>query len=90
MPVAIEMDFAGATLGQYDEVMALMALEAIPDGALFHWATATQDGVKVVDVWETREQFDAFAAERIGPLTARVGLDAPSTTYHDVHNHLSA
>jgi hypothetical protein len=89
MPVAIEMTFSGATLEQYDEVMGLMELEGIPDGALFHWVAETEDGIKVVDVWETREQFDAFAGAKIGPATAQVGVGRPDTTYRDVHNHLS-
>ena len=90
MPVAVEMTFPGATLDQYDQVMGLMALEQVPDGALFHWVAQTGDGLKVVDVWETREAFDAFAAEKIGPLSAQVGLAPPGIAYHDVHNHMSA
>jgi hypothetical protein len=90
MAVAIVMDFSGGTLDQYDQVMELMALEEIPAGALFHWVAQTDDGIRVVDVWETREQFDGFAASRIGPTTAQVGIDPPVTTYHDVHNYMTA
>ena len=44
-----------------------------PPGALFHWATKTDDGFRVVDVWESREPFDSFAQEKIGPLTQQAG-----------------
>ena len=92
MAVAVVMDFKGATLDQYDQVIERMGLEpggAVPDGALFHWVTATEDGIRVVDVWESREVFDRFAEEQIGPHTQAVGIPGPpKTEYHDVHNHL--
>lgn len=94
MAVAIEMSFKGATLEQYDEVLKLMGLDdpnaPSPAGALFHWCAKTDDGIRVVDVWETREQFDAFAAEQIGPYSAQAGIPAPpEMTYYDVHNTLN-
>jgi hypothetical protein len=92
MPVAIEMDFHGATLEQYDRVMELMGLTTgapAPDGALFHWVAKTDDGFRVVDVWETRDQFDRFAADQIGPFSAQAGVPSPpNVTYREVHNHL--
>ena len=94
MPVAVEMDFDGATLEQYDQVMEKMGLEnggTAPQGALFHWAAATDGGLRVVDVWESREAFDQFAEEKIGPFTAEVGITSPPTmTFHDVHGHVKA
>jgi hypothetical protein len=90
MAVAIEMRFSGATLEQYDEVMRLMALgDTPPPGALFHWVAVTDDGIKVVDVWETMEQFDAFAQQSIGPNTQKAGFAGPpERTVYEVHNHL--
>ena len=93
MAVAIEMNFKGATLDQYDQVLELMGLtpgNPAPPGAIFHWAAETADGLRVVDVWETREAYDKFAQEQIGPYSAQVGITAPpETTYYDVHNTLS-
>ncbi len=92
MPVAIEMQFSGATLAQYDEVMRLMGLgEEAPDGAIFHWVAATDDGIKVVDVWETMAQFERFASENITPNTHKAGItSAPVMTVYEVHNHLGS
>jgi hypothetical protein len=93
MAFAIEMDFKGATIEQYDEVMRLMSLDdgsrVSPPGALFHWVAKTDDGIRVVDVWETMEQFDAFAREEIGPYTQQVGIpSAPETRVTELHNYL--
>jgi hypothetical protein len=91
--VAIVLDFEGATLDHYDATRKLMELEpegTAPEGALFHWVTKTDTGVRVTDVWKTREAFDRFAAERIGPLSAQAGFPNPPTiTYYEVHNYLT-
>ena len=59
-------------------------------GGIFHWVAKRGDGIRVVDVWESREQFEAFAADQIGPLTAAAGLPEPQMEFFDVHNTLTA
>ena len=91
MAVAIEMKFSGATLEQYDQVIDLMGLTSgnLPPGAISHWVSKTDDGLRIVDVWESREVFDQFAQEQIGPYTQQVGISGqPEMTYRDVHNYL--
>ncbi|MEA2254728.1 MAG: hypothetical protein QOG35_773 [Solirubrobacteraceae bacterium] len=94
MAVAVTLDFPGATLEQYDKVIELMGFTpggAGAPGGLFHWVTATDDGIRVTDVWESREQFEKFAQEEIGPRTQEAGIPAPpEIAFHDVHNHFSA
>jgi hypothetical protein len=90
MAVAVVLEFDG-DLDQYDEIVKLMGLEpagSTPPGALFHWVTATSGGVRVTDVWKSREEFDTFAAEKIGPLSAQAGLGEPTKVeFFDVHNY---
>ena len=92
MAVAFKMKFEGATLEQYDRVMELMGLDegdSSPEGAVFHWVAPTDNGLIVVDVWESDEQFNKFAEEQIGPYTQQVGIPNPPTvTRYDVHNTL--
>jgi hypothetical protein len=96
MAVAYEMRFQGATLDQYDAVMKLMgrdgsALDTLPDGARYHWCAKTDDGLIVVDVWDTDEQFQRFADEQIGPFTQQVGFTGPpEVTRYEVYNTLPA
>jgi hypothetical protein len=92
MAVAVVMDFPGGTLEQYDQVIAKMGFTpggAGAPGGLSHWVTATDTGIRVTDVWQTREQFDAFGVEQIGPITAEFGMAPPEMTFHDVHNYLT-
>ena len=92
MPIAVEMTFRGATLDQYDQILQRMGLVQggpMPDGGISHWVAGTDDGIRVVDVWESREQFDRFAQEQIGPFSQEAGIEGPpEMTFYEVHNHL--
>ena len=94
MAVAIVQEFEGVTLDQYDEVLSSMGLapgDDAPPQCMFHWVTATDGGIRITDVWENAEAFEAFAAETIVPNTAAVGIEgAPVITVHEVHNHMTA
>ena len=94
MAIGVQLDFTGATLDQYDQVIQKTGFTPRGRGApggLFHWVTKTADGIRVTDVWETREQFDAFAQEKIGPITQELGVPGPpEITFFDVHNYLTA
>ena len=94
MAVAFILEFEGATLDQYDQILEKMGLTPggpTPPGAIAHWVAATDDGLHIVDVWETREVFDRFAQEQIGPYSAEAGItETPEMRFYDVHNHLTA
>ena len=52
--------------------------------------TATDEGLMVTGVWQSRRAFEQFAAE-FGPLAAEVGVRGPpQITFHDIHSHLTA
>ena len=91
MAVGVVIDCRGATLDQYDEALGKMGRTPFgrgTPGSLFHWVAETDDGIRVVDVWETREDFERFAEEQIGPITTAVGFPAPpEITFYDVHNY---
>lgn len=43
-----------------------------PDGLIAHVMTKTPDGMHVVDIWESREDFEKFNEERLMPATQQV------------------
>lgn len=93
MAVAVQLDFPGGTLDQYDQVVEKMGFEKGGPGGpggLFHWVRTTDDGIRVTDVWESQEAFQAFADTRIGPITAEMGLAPPQIQVFEVHNYLTA
>ena len=90
MTVAVIQDFEGATLDQYDSVIDKMGITPgaghLDPGCLFHWVTQTSTGLKIVDVWQTRAQFEAFVAEQVVPNSLEAGFPNPPTnTFHEVH-----
>ena len=93
MAVAVDMSFRGATLDQYDQVLQKMGLRQggeMPPGGISHFVAKTDDGIRVVDVWESKEAFERFAQEQIGPYSREVGIEEePETRFYDVHNHLT-
>ncbi|MCZ2404557.1 hypothetical protein IV498_15570 [Paenarthrobacter sp. Z7-10] len=93
MTVAITMEFQGGTLKQYDDVIAKMGLVSGGPGApggISHWAAETEAGILITDLWQSREQYDKFAKEQIGPLSQEAGIpSAPKVTYYDVHSYFT-
>jgi hypothetical protein len=91
MAVGITLEFNGATLDQYDDIVRKMDLGGrTAPGGMFHWVTKTNEGFFVTDVWESREQFERFAEEKIGPVSREAGItDQPKITFYEVHNYLA-
>ena len=79
MAMAFIIDLEGATLAQYDAVMQDMQLNGtLPEHALYHAAGEAGGHLYVFDVWETAEAFEAYAAAKIAPLTAKHGAGEPT------------
>ena len=94
MAIAVQLDFDGGTLDQYDQICKLMGLTPKgpgPVGSISHFSTMTDSGLRVVDVWESREQFEKFAQEQIGPMSQQAGITSqPAIQFFDVHNYFTA
>ena len=76
MAVCLVINVPQATLEQYDEVRRGLG-EPLGDGQISHVAGATPDGICVVDVWESRGDFDRFMQEKLGEQLARAGFAQP-------------
>ena len=85
MAVCLIVNVPGATLEQYDQVREAL-VDPLGEGQISHVAGATEDGICVVDVWESREHFDRFMQERLGEQLARVGFPEPQITEFSVHS----
>jgi hypothetical protein len=91
MAVGVLMDFASGENAAYDRVLERMGLTdgRPPAGALFHIAGEVDGGFRVVDVWESAEAFQAFAEEKIGPMSAAEGFPPPEVSMWEIHNTMS-
>jgi hypothetical protein len=52
----------------YEQVSSKLGSD-VPPGMIVHTATEVDGGVRIIDVWESREAMDAFS-RRIVPLIA--------------------
>ena len=94
MAVAVQLDFHNATLEQYDDANERIGL--LPGGPaagsqeFFHWVMKTEDGFRVVDVWESREAFQEFERGTLRAIYQEVGIvDPPTIQFFEVYNFLA-
>jgi hypothetical protein len=91
MVVAVQLDFHGALLAQYDEMSETIGLlpggPAVPQN-FFHWVTGTNDGFRIV--WESQEAFERFSLETLSPAYEQIWvLTPPELYFFDVYNYLA-
>ncbi len=62
---------------QYDKLHVELGTEK-PEGLIVHVAGESGSGVRIIDVWESKQQFELFQSERLGPAMHKVGIETPS------------
>ena len=78
-------DVRGGTLEQYDEVSAKVGDEK-PDGVHVHIAGKTDDGFRVIEVWDSVEHDERYMAAGLGDAIQAAGVPEPTITDFEVHN----
>ena len=58
-----------------------------PDGRMSHVALETDGEIRVFDVWESQEAFDAFGATLL-PILAAAGIELNEPMVARVHNEI--
>jgi hypothetical protein len=80
------------TSSQYDAVMAKLSLDSNPAaGAIFHMATATDQGLEICEVWQTEQAFNSFLEQRLLPVASNLGIRGEPTIWvGPLHNVFTA
>ena len=88
MAIVMRMEAPGATVEQYDAVNAAMGItqDTPPDGLIVHMAGKTDDGVVIIDVWESEEKLNAFFESGIGEALAGAGIESQPPSISKLHN----
>ena len=75
------------TAEQYDQIVRRLQEEGLSpaDGLDYEVAFGSGDQVKVSLVWDSQEQFEAFAA-RLMPILEEFGVDPGAPEVFEVHN----
>ena len=75
MPVMMVMEWPGIGAEEYEAARKHVNWEGdVPPGAMFHAVAVTDSGVRVTDIWESAEAFDAFTRDRLMPGIKELGI----------------
>jgi len=91
MPIAVSTLVHGGNADFYDRVDPHVRPPGnLPAGLLSHAVGPAPDGWRIFEVWETREQWEDFVANRLEPaLNEILGAAAPRTEVvtYELHNY---
>jgi hypothetical protein len=87
MSVLIRFAPASLTGEQYDESIRRLEEQGDfpPDGLDYHLCFGTEGNLKVSEIWDSREQLEAFG-ERLMPVLSDVGIEPGEPEIIEVHN----
>lgn len=88
MAIVMRMEAPGATIEQYEALNEAIGVdnENPPDGLVIHVAGVTDDGMVVIDVWESEEKLNTFFDTTLGPALADSEMEPDSPTVSKLHN----
>jgi hypothetical protein len=87
MSTVMVMHWPEVTPEQYEEARQKVSWERErPDGGMAHVAWF-EDGLRVVDVWESPEHFERFGEERLMPVVkGEIGIEGePTVSFVRLH-----
>ena len=75
MAVVMQMHWPEVSKDQYESTRSEVRWEQdVPRGAKFHVAWFGDDGLRVIDLWDSAADFDRFVADRLMPAVKRLGI----------------
>jgi hypothetical protein len=88
MSLVIRFSPPSLTKKQYDDAVRRLTEEGVfpnADGLDYEICFGSDGNLKVSQVWDTREQLDAFGA-RLTPILAELGIEPGEPEVLEVHN----
>ena len=88
MAVLMLMQWDNVTPAQYDAVRKIVDFENQPPrGGLFHVASFDDKGLRIADLWERAEDFQAFVEQRLMPGVQKAGIEGePKVSVFPAYN----
>jgi heme-degrading monooxygenase HmoA len=88
--IVMTMEAPGATPDQYDalnEALGVVDDATAPDGLVMHMAGISEDGMVIVDVWESQEKLDAFfTTGGLGQALEESDMQVGRPSIHKLHD----
>jgi hypothetical protein len=90
MAIVMALEWPDSTLEEYDRVMEALGLDANPPaGGMLHVCGADGGTLRIFDVWESEDAWNAFRDGRLMPALQQTGLlekGAPEVRVYPLHN----
>ena len=94
MAVVVVNEIEGGSQDLYEKVNPkVMEGGRLPEGCQLHIAGPTENGWRVITVWDSDAQFQQFRSDKLLPAMREVAEEqriAPSISTHPVHNLITA
>ena len=89
MSIVVRFNPASLTAKKYDATVRLLEEAGVdfpPEGLDYHVCFGSDGDLRVSEIWDSREQFEAFG-ERLMPLLTEVGIEfSGEPQVFEVHN----
>ncbi len=89
MSIVVRFTPRRLTAEKYDEAIRTIeeaGLEFPPDGCDYHVCFGSDGNLRVSEIWDSKDQFDAFE-ERLRPVLAEIGIESSGAPeIFEVHN----
>ncbi|HVO74484.1 MAG TPA: ester cyclase [Ignavibacteriaceae bacterium] len=75
---------------QYDEITGRLEKAGLehPKGRIYHACFGEKNNLQVLDIWESKEDFNSRFGETLMPILKKVGVDPGQPEIHEVHNKI--
>lgn len=85
MATVMLMHWPEVTKETYEQVRRDVKWETdVPEGAKYH-VSWFDDGLHVLDIWESQAHFERFAQERLIPVTSKIVTSQPKVQFGETH-----
>jgi hypothetical protein len=87
MATVMMMHWPEVSKEQYEKARKEVNWEGnVPNGAKFHVAWFGQDGLRVLDLWESQQEFERFVEQRLMPAVQKIGIQGqPKVEFAEAH-----
>jgi hypothetical protein len=87
MSILVRFTPTSLTAEQYDQTVRKLEEggDFPADGLEYHVCFGTDGSLRVSEIWDSREKFDAFG-ERLMPVLEEAGIDPGQPEFIEIHN----
>jgi hypothetical protein len=89
MSIVVRFNPASLTAEKYDESVRMLEEAGVdfpPEGLEYHVCFGSEGNLRVSEIWDSREQFEAFG-ERLMPVLTEAGIEfSGEPEVFEVHN----